>query len=185
MIDDEKVKQIKRQLFANHENHSYAVIDGAMCPELRFKLYDWQKAAPDDFATEYCCLWSGKLEPDLEEVAPYLVRLQQNCSFTDWLIKEGWDNHWNIFVESELVFKPLRKQIRKLLLVKSPEGENLVFRFYDPRVMSMFLPTCNEAQLEELFAGSVSISYQKEGEFISSYYRLEASSAEYKSLVLT
>ena len=48
--------------------------------------------------------------------------------------------------------RPLfRKQIRKLQLVRSPEGKTLVFRFYDPRVMEMFLPTCDQEQSAELF----------------------------------
>ena len=156
MLEDEKVEQIKTQLLGNSDTYVYAVIDGASCPQLRFKLYDCEP--------EHCCLYSGKLEPDMEEVAPYLVKLQQDSIFTNWLIKEGWRNNWNIFVESELDFKALRKQIRKLLLVKSPEGNTLVFRFYDPRVMSVFLPTCDNDQAAELFQGLKSISYQKEGE---------------------
>lgn len=151
MLDDNKLDTIQRQLFSNTENFVYAVIDGAACPELRFKIYDWEP--------ESSCLWSGKLEPDLEEVAPYMAKLEQGSSFTEWLIKEGWGNHWNIFIESVLDPKAFRKQIRKLQLVRSPEGKTLLFRFYDPRVMEMFLPTCDEEQLEELFENLVSITF--------------------------
>lgn len=145
MLSDAQITQIKQKIFPKNDNYLYAVIDGASCPELRFKIYDWEP--------ESSCLWSGDLEPDLEEVAPYMVQLEPNSAFTDWLIKEGWGNHWNIFVESPLDPKAFRKQIRKLLLVRSPEGKSLVFRFYDPRVMDIFVPTCDEEQLEELFEG--------------------------------
>ncbi|NQZ06094.1 MAG: DUF4123 domain-containing protein [Algicola sp.] len=175
MIDDEKVEQIKRHLLVNPQGNVYAVIDGAQCPELRFKLYDWD--------SQSCCLWSGKLEPDMEEVAPYMVKLKQDCKFTNWLIREGWDNHWNIFVESELDFKDFRKQIRKLLEVKSPEGETLVFRFYDPRVMAMFVPTCDAEQSEELFEGLVGITYQKEQEMIGSSFSEVNQAVEFKTVV--
>ncbi|MFT4929696.1 MAG: hypothetical protein ACI8WB_005831 [Phenylobacterium sp.] len=179
MIDDDKVEQIKRQLLSRTEHNVYAVIDGAQCPELRFKLYNLQQ---EGYLIENCCLWSGKLEPDLEEVAPYLVKLQQGCPFTDWLIREGWDNHWNIFVESELEFKAFRKQIRKLLLVKSPEGDTLVFRFYDPRVMAIFTPTCDGEQAAELYENLIFVSYQKEEELVCSYF-VEGKGVGFKALV--
>lgn len=176
MIEDDQVEQLRNQILGNHDNFVYAVIDGAACPQLRFKLYDW--------APEHCCLYSGKLEPDMEEVAPYLVKLQQDSIFTNWLIKEGWDNHWSIFVESELDFKALRKQIRKLLLVKSPEGETLVFRFYDPRVMSIFLPTCDGDQADELFDGLVCLRYQQEDNLVKGWYSPDAQSVVLQNMVV-
>ena len=143
MLTNKQVTQVQDILFSDDELYVYAVIDGASCPELRFKIYDWQPISS--------CLWSGKLEPDLEEVAPYMVLLERDSAFTMWLIKEGWHNHWNIFVESALEPKSFRKQIRKLQLVRSPEGQTLLFRFYDPRVMEIFLPTCDQEQNMALF----------------------------------
>lgn len=151
MLSERQIDDIQRQLFPNTENNIYAIIDGAACPELRFKLYRWQPV--------YSCLWSGKLEPDLEEVAPYMVKLERGAVFTEWLIKEGWGKHWNIFVETPLAPAPFRKQIRKLQLVKSPEGKTLLFRFYDPRVIEMFIPTCEPEQLDELFSQLSYIAY--------------------------
>lgn len=127
-IDSKQLNSIKEKLFAD-SSYLYAIIDGAACPKLRFKIFDWEPTST--------CLWSGALEPDIQEVAPYLVQLEKNSTFTDWLISEGWDKNWNIFASSELEFKKFRKQIKKLLVVKSPEGSNLIFRFYDPRVMIM------------------------------------------------
>ena len=37
------------------------------------------------------------------------------------------------------------------MLVKTEDGEELYFRFYDPRVLRIFLPTCDESQIRELF----------------------------------
>ncbi len=151
MLDKKAIEKIKEHLFADELN-TYAIIDGAACPELRFKIYDWEPQS--------VCLWSGALEPDMQEVAPYMVLLDRDSTFTDWLITEGWDNHWNIFITSELDFKAFRKQIRKLLLVKSPEGQNMVFRFYDPRVMEVFKTLWNEEQKKEIFTGLNNISFQ-------------------------
>jgi hypothetical protein len=169
MLDKQAIEKIKEHLFSEELN-TYAVIDGAACPELRFKIYDWEPQST--------CLWSGELEPDLQEVAPYMVLLDRDSTFTDWLITQGWDNHWNIFITSRLNFKAFRKQIRKLLLVKSPEGQNMVFRFYDPRVMEMFLPTCSEEQLKEIFTLNCDICFfTYDGQELS-VNKLESSTGE-------
>jgi len=36
-------------------------------------------------------------------------------------------------------------------MVKTEDGEQLYFRFYDPRVLRVFLPTCDERQLRDFF----------------------------------
>lgn len=180
MINDNKVEQIKSQLLSQPENQLYAVIDGASCPQLRFKLHDLRQEGHN---LQSCCLWSGKLAPDLEEVAPYMVKLQQDCPFTDWLIREGWDNHWNIFVTSALEFKAARKQIRHLLQARSLEGETLIFRFYDPRVMAAYAPTCDAEQAQMLYQDLVSISYQQGSELIASCFSEVSQAVECKVLV--
>ena len=152
MLDNQNIDKIKANLFSV-ESNIYAVIDGAACPELRFKIYDWEPQS--------VCLWSGALEPDIQEVAPYMVLLDRESTFTDWLISQGWNNNWNIFIQSTLDFKAFKKQIRKLLRVKSPEGKNMVFRFYDPRVLDVFLASIESTQKEEFFQGISNIYYQK------------------------
>jgi hypothetical protein len=36
-------------------------------------------------------------------------------------------------------------------MVKKEDGEQLYFRFYDPRVLRVFLPTCDRQQLSDFF----------------------------------
>ena len=152
MLDKKEIEQVKETLFSG-ASFIYAVIDGAACPDLRFKLYDWEPNS--------ACLWSGALEPDLEEVAPYLVLLDRESTFTHWLVSHGWNNNWNIFVNSTLDFKAFKKQIRKFLRVKSPERKNMVFRFYDPRVLDVFLENIETTQKEMFFQGINNFYYQK------------------------
>lgn len=176
-MDNNKLEQIKQQLFgkvqsdgrydehAQQPSNVYAVIDGAATPELRFKLYDWQP--------QNCCLWSGKFEPDLEEVAPYLVTLQPACAFTDWLLAEGWHAHWNIFVETELDFKACRKHLRKFLQAKAPSGDTLIFRFYDPRVMALFAPNSDAHQAAQFYDNINAISYRQKNNLTRSYFSVD------------
>ena len=43
------------------------------------------------------------------------------------------------------------KHFRKFLIVQAEDGMELYFRFYDPRVLRIFLPTCTRNQLIEFF----------------------------------
>jgi hypothetical protein len=36
-------------------------------------------------------------------------------------------------------------------MIKTEDDQQLYFRFYDPRVLRIFLPTCDENQLREFF----------------------------------
>ena len=36
-------------------------------------------------------------------------------------------------------------------MVKSPSGKQVYFRFYDPTVLRLFLPTCLSKEIEEFF----------------------------------
>jgi hypothetical protein len=38
-----------------------------------------------------------------------------------------------------------------MVRVRLPNGETSIFRYYDPRVYNIFLPTCNQEQLREVF----------------------------------
>ena len=123
--------------------HVYAVIDGAACEELLPKLAE--------HAPEYCCLYAGELEPDVEEVAPYLVKLVQESPFTQWLLESIGEKPWGIFCRVDANLREMRRHFRQFLMVKGPEGENLYFRYYDPRVLGCFLPTCNPEEIQTIF----------------------------------
>jgi len=45
----------------------------------------------------------------------------------------------------------LRRHFRELLIVRDDSGRKLVFRFYDPRVLSIYLPTCTGAEARQFF----------------------------------
>lgn len=140
------IESLQSTLFPADGDHTYAVIDGASCGELLSKL--------DETAPDHVCLYAGTLEPDIEEVAPYLIELLPNHPFTGWLLDHFHGKHWGIFARSYVNLRALRKHFRTLLLVKSPQNELLYFRFYDPRVCSVFLPMTNAQERENIF-GSV------------------------------
>ncbi len=100
---------------------------------------------------EYACLYSGPLAPDLEIAAPYLVQLDHDYRDTQRLIRKAWGNSWGVFLRSETSLKKLRRHLQEFLVVRDTKGTRMVFRYYDPRVLRVYLPTCVTAELRTVF----------------------------------
>jgi hypothetical protein len=100
---------------------------------------------------EYSCLCSGTLPPALEIAAPYLVQLEYQDSDTRRLLERAWGNSWGIFLKCDLRLDNVRRHLRQFLVVRDPQGSRLVFRYYDPRVLRVYLPTCFEGELRSVF----------------------------------
>src|SRR5215510_8694239 len=83
--------------------------------------------------------------------APYLVQLRKDHSFTDSLVREGWGNSWGVFLRTDTDMKSLRRHLRGFLRVRGPRGARLVFRYYDPRVLRIYLPTCQREELQTVY----------------------------------
>jgi Domain of unknown function (DUF4123) len=111
---------------------------------------------------EYQSLYEGLQGRVLEAYAPYLVRLPIESRLLETLVAQAWGKRWGIFVVSAADFKSLRKHFRTFQMVKSPEGEKLYFRYYDPGVLRVYLPTCNLEETNFVF-GPVA-AYLCEGE---------------------
>lgn len=135
-------KKLESILFSER-TRSYAILDGASVPELRMKLYEMK---PPQF-----CLFTGELEPDMAEVAPYLVRLYPKTEFTEWVLNEFWGKNWGIFAQSRKPLQKLRNHFRSLITVYDEEGNPMYFRYYDPRVLNTFLPTCQPEEINTFF----------------------------------
>ncbi|MCC6535890.1 MAG: DUF4123 domain-containing protein [Burkholderiales bacterium] len=144
MLGQEALNALKQLLWTTPEDRVYALLDGASVPSLLDRLY----AEP---RPEFECLMHGELAPDMAEVAPYLVSVQRDGAFTDWLLTQGWGNHWGIFAVARTDIRPLWFHLRTLNVVYGPEGKPMLFRYYDPRVLRVFLPTCSPQQVKEMF----------------------------------
>ncbi len=100
---------------------------------------------------EYTCLYSGPLHPALETVAPYLVQLDYDYRDTRRLIRQAWGNSWGVFLKSGTSMERLRRHLREFLIVRDTRNQRLLFRYYDPRVLRAYLPTCNSGELRTIF----------------------------------
>ena len=129
---------------------TYAILDAARDDKIYKKLINSN--------IEPLCLYIGDKAVELATVAPYLVDLKREDSFTQWLLSNGWGKSWGIFLQSSASLKELQCHFRQFLMVYDEEGTPLYFRFYDPRVLRVYLPTCNESEIQTVF-GPVSHFY--------------------------
>lgn len=143
MADDKAADLVGRELFSDRRAQVYAILDGASAPGLPGSL---EKHQP-----EYICLYRGELEADLAVAAPYLVRLDAESPFTRWVLAEGWGHHWGIFAVAADDLITMRKHFRKFLMVGLPDGRRVYFRYYDPRVFAVYLPSCNAEETRTVF----------------------------------
>lgn len=147
---------VNRHLFEEWGDYSvYALLDGASVPGLPELL--------DGSGLPYACLYSGDLVEELARAAPYIVCLRTHHSLTQRILAQGWGQHWGIFVASSADLFTLRKHFRRFLKVLSPEGKRLYFRFYDPRVLRTYLPTCQPEELAEFFGPCEAMAMEGRG----------------------
>ena len=125
------------------ETSLYAVLDGARHATIYSAI---QKSG-----FQFECLYRGEIDSDLAEAAPYLVRLEPDMPFTHWLIAKGWGDSWGIFLVAAAALRDVRQHLRKFLMVYDADGKPLYFRYYDPRVLRVYLPTCNAEELGIFF----------------------------------
>jgi hypothetical protein len=111
----------------------------------------------------YQSLYEGFKGEVLAQFAPYLVELSSQSALIETLVREAWGNSWGIFLTSTIGFKETRRHFRHFLIVQTEDRRELYFRFYDPRVLRVFLPTCTPQETEEFF-GRISCYLMEEEE---------------------
>ena len=138
----ERVSQV---LFQETKTDLYGIFDGASSPD----IYKMILSAKEDSR----CLYRGELSEDLQLCAPYLVRLSKPSKIVQQLIRAMFEDNSGIIVRMEAGtdIDLVRRHFRRFLLVQTPEKKTVYFRYYDPRVLRIFLPTCDAEQLLEFF----------------------------------
>jgi hypothetical protein len=138
------IERIQREFWPGQEGQFvFAVLDGARDRRIYSSLVNTYQ--------ETACLYRGELSPQAEANAPHLVRLDYQEKLTSFLLEHGWGNSWGIFFRCDDSFDAVRRHLRHFLRVQDEAGNKLVFRYYDPRVLRDFLPTCQPNELETFF----------------------------------
>jgi hypothetical protein len=137
------VRDILQQLWPDGDDgRTFAVLDGARDPRVH--------PAVERSELAHLCLYTGVLDLALARVAPYLVELHREAPLTRGLA-EHWGDAWGIFLRSSAGLTALHRHFRRFLRVRDERGRTLIFRYYDPRVLRAYLPTCTDAELDYVF----------------------------------
>ncbi|MYN18076.1 DUF4123 domain-containing protein [Rugamonas sp. FT107W] len=129
--------------------HVHWLLDGARDPNIENLVRS--------SGLEHACLFSGQMHPRLQAAAPYLIHLPFGSAAASRLLKRGWGNAWGIFTiaRAEVTLAQQRLHLKKFLRVQTEDGKLLAFRYYDPRVLNTYLPTCTSEEFRT-FLGPLS-----------------------------
>ena len=141
--------QLKSTLWADELVHVYALVVGRQVGGLPERLAAAGNAAELD---SYDCLWPGALPPLRRQQAPYLVRLEQESAFTDWLLFEAASGfgEWGVVMRSSRSFLAMRSHCRECGKARLADGQEIALEWMDPAVLRTLLPLAPSDQVEEL-----------------------------------
>jgi len=144
-ISEKFIQYLHQKLFGGA--NIYAILDSSKQPEAAFKPYE--------FFSQWVSLYKGEPEEVLTDVAPYLIHLSRdgeiNVPLIEWIATKCWGDSCAIFFDTPEDLGTLLKHFQEFLLVSDEKGKTYYFRFYDPRVLRVYLPTCNAEELEMFF----------------------------------
>lgn len=137
---------------------NFVVLDGAISPAVVDLL--------NQAGVFYQSLYEGEQGRNLVPFGPYLAEIQKGGKLMPFLVKVGWGKSWGVFLGTNLEFGEARKHLRHFLMADIEGGQKVIFRFYDPRVMRVFIPTCNAEQRKEFFGKIQHFLVESEAETI-------------------
>jgi hypothetical protein len=132
-----------QDLLAKDFQPLYALLDAAREPSVLKVILESKE--------EHQSLYEGPQGAQLAHFAPYLIRVPQKSALLDTLAQQAWSKSWGVFVTCDMPLKELRTHFRHFLTVKLPDGSQVYFRYYDPRVLRLFLPTCFPEETTQFF----------------------------------
>jgi hypothetical protein len=132
-----------QDLLAKDFQPLYALLDASREPSVLKVILESKE--------DYQSLYEGAQGAQLAHFAPYLIRVPQKSALLDALVHQAWSKSWGVFLTSDTPLKDLRTHFRHFLTVKLPDGKQVYFRYYDPRVLRLFLPTCLPEETTQFF----------------------------------
>ncbi|MEO0751475.1 MAG: DUF4123 domain-containing protein [Pseudomonadota bacterium] len=115
----------------------FALLDAARIMGLPERL--------DASVLEHACLFKGRAQEDLGDVAPWLVKLDRDHPLTRGLFSEGtapwhlWQTGTYILMRSSASLPSLVTHLRRFTGFRDEDGKWLYFRFCDPALLHLYL----------------------------------------------
>lgn len=121
----------------------YFILDAARAPEALARM----RGA----GAVHESLYEGEQGQELAPFGPYLVALSREGPLLAELLDAGWGLSWGAYLTCSQPFDDLRRHLRHFLIVRTEAGARLYFRFYDPRVLRVYLPECTPPEAARFF----------------------------------
>jgi hypothetical protein len=123
----------------------YAVLDGARDAPA---LYDWVKQSKLPAEP----LMGKSIALPLLRVSPWLVELPRISAHPRRLLEWTWGRSCGVFLAAPLdtPMRAVALSLKRILRAALEDGGRVLFRYYDPRVLREFLPTCSGSQWEQI-----------------------------------
>lgn len=102
---------------------------------------------------KYKSLFEGTMDVQSFGVSGFLVECEKESPLFQWMTTEGWGNSSCVFFTSKLSFEELFSHFQQFNRVYLEEDKVVLFRYYDPRVLRTYLPSCNREEVEAFFGG--------------------------------
>jgi hypothetical protein len=127
---------------SNPQRVLFGVVDAAQSLEFAFAA---KRSGCDPVS-----LFLGERAWELVEVAPYFVRVPFGLPLLlEWC--ETLGGHVGVLIDSEASPEEVFVHLRGIFIVQDESGQEYFFRYYDPRVLNVYLPTCTPDELREFF----------------------------------
>lgn len=130
--------------------HTYAVVEAARVRHLPEIL------TSSDLT--YRCIFKGEAFDSFKEVAPWLVQLREDDSFTRNLFTRSsahwhrWDDEPAVYIRSRASIDQLWQHLRKFTRIRDEHGRWFYFRFWEPKWAEALLATMEPADQARFMA---------------------------------
>ena len=144
----------------------FGVVDCARAPALYEHVARLTPEAAD-------CLFAGKVDEELRRASPHIVELAPQDPLSRLWRTEGWGQAWGVLVFSQGTLASVRRRLRHFTLARLPDGSGpMLFRFWDPRVLRVYLPLVEPDAIGAWFEGIDRYMVESEDGQTSLRYRL-------------
>ncbi|RLD61572.1 MAG: hypothetical protein DRJ05_02350 [Bacteroidetes bacterium] len=153
-------------LFANSEKEGcklYGIVDSAKNDDV------FRFLATGD--VKYRSLFDGTMDVQSFGVSGFLVECEKESLLFEWMTTEAWGDSCCIFFTSKSSFDEVFVHFQKFNRVYLEGNEVVLFRYYDPRVLRIYLPTCNRNETKTFFGEVKSFFAENEDPEVLDVYK--------------
>jgi len=144
------------------EQYLYAIVNGAGTDKVLMNLVAYEP--------EHRILFNDSDAETLEDAAPWLVRLSQGESYTEWLFEECLEKRLLLFLKSSENIDQLAQHFKYYTKTEFPnknDPENYkmgFFSFYDPSIFPTWAESLNQEEARQFFLPLNTIWYEEDSQ---------------------